>query len=61
MDSTTSTTKYTAMYNTFKTYCHGKDIDNLYEKELYNEKDKNKTDQNFNPEKSNYSDKYNKN
>ena len=60
MDSTTSTTKYTAMYNTFKTYCHGKDIDNLYEKELYNEKDKNKTDQNFNPEKSNYSDKYNK-
>ena len=25
-----SNTKYTGMYNTFKTYCHGKDINSFY-------------------------------
>lgn len=63
MNSTASSTKYTAMYNTFKTYCHGKDIENLYERELNQEKVKNKTEQDFNPNKtnnSNDSDKYSK-
>ena len=60
MDSTTSGTKYTAMYNTFKTYCHGKDIDSIYDKENYQEKEKSKTEQNFNPNNTNNSDKYNK-
>ena len=71
MDSTTSGTKYTAMYNTFKTYCHGKDIDSFYDKENYQgkekekeEKEKSKTEQSFNPNNtnnSNNSDNYNKN
>ncbi len=60
MNSTSSSTKYTAMYNNFKTYCHGKNIDELYYKELYKGKDKSKTEQNFNPEKTNNSNNYNK-
>ena len=60
MNSTSSSTKYTAMYNTFKTYCHGKDINDLYDKEDYKEKDKSKTEQNFNPNNTNNSDSYNK-
>ena len=47
--SSESSTKYTAMYNTFKTYCHGKNIDDIYDKELYKEyNDKYKTEFNFN-------------
>ena len=30
MNSTQQSTQYTAMYNTFKTYIHGKDIDTSY-------------------------------
>ena len=60
MNSTSSSTKYTAMYNTFKTYCHGKDINDLYDKEDYKEKDKSKTEQNFNPNNTNNSESYNK-
>ena len=60
MNSTASSTKYTAMYNTFKTYCHGKDIDSFYEKEQNQEKEKNKTEQDFKPNNTNNSDKYNK-
>ena len=60
MNSTSSSTKYTAMYNTFKTYCHGKDINNLYDKEDYKEKDKSRSEQNFNPNNTNNSDSYNK-
>ena len=60
MNSTASSTKYTAMYNTFKTYCHGKNIDSFYEKEQNQEKEKNKTEQDFKPNNTNNSDKYNK-
>ena len=60
MNSTVSSTKYTAMYNTFKTYCHGKNIDSFYEKEQNQDKEKNKTEQDFNPNITNNTDKYNK-
>lgn len=60
MNSTTNSTKYTGMYNTFKTYCHGKDINSFYDKEIYNEKEKGQTKQNFNPNDTYNSSKYNK-
>ena len=60
MNSTSTSTKYTAMYNTFKTYCHGKNIDSFYEKEQNQEKEKGKTEQDFNPNITNNSNKYGK-
>ena len=60
MNSTTNSTKYTGMYNTFKTYCHGKDINSFYDKEIYNDKEKGQTKQNFNPNDTYNSSKYNK-
>ena len=60
MNSTASSTKYTAMYNTFKTYSHGKNLDEIYDKESYQEKDKNKTEQDFNPNETYNKDNYNK-
>ena len=47
MNSTQPSTQYTAMYNTFKTYIHGKDIDTSYNLDLNKEKEKSKTAQDF--------------
>ena len=47
MNSTQPSTQYTAMYNTFKTYIHGKDIDTSYSLDLNKEKEKSKTAQDF--------------
>ena len=58
MNSTTSSTKYTAMYNTFKTYSHGKNLDNIYDKESYQEKTKSQTEQDFNPNVAESKDSY---
>jgi hypothetical protein len=58
MNSTTSSTKYTAMYNTFKTYSHGKNLDNIYDKESYQEKAKSQTEQDFNPNVAESKDSY---
>ena len=63
MNSTASNTRYTATYNTFKTYIHGKDIDLLFEKEEKDkkeEKEKSRTEQDFNPNFTNSSNKYGK-
>jgi hypothetical protein len=47
MNSSQQSTQYTAMYNTFKTYIHGKDIDPSYSYDFEKEKEKNKTYENF--------------
>ena len=44
-----ASTNYTAMYNTFKTYIHGKDIDPSYDLDYKKEKEKSKTTQDFLP------------
>ena len=61
MNSQASTT-YTAMYNTFKTYCHGKDIDPSYDLDYIKEREKSKTAQDFLPtnETNKSSDKFTK-
>ena len=59
MSTSQQSTQYTAMYNTFKTYIHGKDIDTSYSLDYEKEKEKNKTNEGFynkNVNKSN--DKY---
>ncbi len=47
MNSSQQSTQYTAMYNTFKTYIHGKDIDPSYSYDFEKEKEKNKIIENF--------------
>ena len=47
MSNSQQSTQYTAMYNTFKTYIHGKDIDPSYSYDLSKEKEKNKTKEDF--------------
>jgi len=59
MNSTQQSTQYTAMYNTFKTYIHGKDIDTSYPLDLNKEKEKNKTNPEFFTNESNkFDEKY---
>ena len=59
MNSTQQSTQYTAMYNTFKTYIHGKDIDTSYPLDLNKEKEKNKTNPEFYANESNkFDEKY---
>ena len=55
MNSSQQSTQYTAMYNTFKTYIHGKDIDNSYNLDYAKEKEKekSKTTQQFHTNESN--------
>ena len=53
MNSTQQSTQYTAMYNTFKTYIHGKDIDTSYPLDFNKGKEKNKTTQEFFTNESN--------
>ena len=53
MNSTQQSTQYTAMYNTFKTYIHGKDIDTSYPLDFNKEKEKSKTTQEFYTNESN--------
>ena len=49
------------MYNTFKTYIHGKDIDPSYSFDLNKEKEKSKTKEDFHPNETNKStDKFSK-
>lgn len=55
MNSTQQSTQYTAMYNTFKTYIHGKDIDTSYSLDLNKEKEKSKTAQEFHTQEVNKS------
>ena len=55
MNSTQQSTQYTAMYNTFKTYIHGKDIDTSYSLDLNKEKEKSKTAQEFQTQEVNKS------
>ena len=45
--SSQASTNYTAMYKTFKTYIHGKDIDPSYDLDYIKEKEKNKTTHDF--------------
>ena len=47
MTTSQQSTQYTAMYNTFRTYIHGKDIDPSYSYDFDKEKEKNKTTQDF--------------
>lgn len=56
-----SSSQYTAMYNTYKTYCLGKNIDKLYETDnlATNYTEKNKTENNFDKNDSKTSTKYN--
>ena len=49
MNTNQQSTQYTAMYNTFKTYIHGKDIDPSYSYDLNKEKEKSKTTEDFHP------------
>ena len=58
MNSTQQSTQYTAMYNTFKTYIHGKDIDTSYPLDLNKEKEKNKTNPEFFTNESNKFDNF---
>ena len=61
MNSSQQSTQYTAMYNTFKTYIHGKDIDTSYSLDLNKEKEKSKTTEDFHPNETNKStDKFSK-
>ena len=53
MNSTQQSTQYKAMYNTFKTYIHGKDIDTSYSLDLNKEKEKSQTVQQFHTNESN--------
>ena len=53
MNSSQQSTRYTAMYNTFKTYIHGKNIDTSYSLDLDKEKEKNKTNEQFHIDESN--------
>lgn len=55
-----SNMKYTGMYNTFKTYCHGKDINSFYGSEIAQDREKSKTENNFNHNNLKDSDDYNK-
>ena len=55
-----SNTKYTGMYNTFKTYCHGKDINSFYGAEMNQDREKSKTENNFNQNNLKDSEEYNK-
>ena len=54
MNSSQQSTQYTAMYNTFKTYIHGKDIDTSYSLDLNKEKEKSQTTQQFHTNESNH-------
>ena len=47
MTTSQQSTQYTAMYNTFRTYIHGKDIDPSYSYDFDKEKEKNKITQDF--------------
>ena len=59
MSTSQQSTQYTAMYNTFKTYIHGKDIDTSYSLDYEKEKEKNKTNEEFHNKDVNKSnDKY---
>ena len=61
MSTSQQSTQYTAMYNTFKTYIHGKDIDPSYSYDLSKEKEKNKTKEDFHFNETNKStDKFSK-
>ena len=61
MNPSQQSTQYTAMYNTFKTYIHGKDIDPSYSFDLNKEKEKSKTKEDFHPNETNKStDKFSK-
>ena len=63
MNNSQQSTQYTAMYNTFKTYIHGKDIDPSYSYDLSKEKEKekNKTTEDFHFNETNKStDKFSK-
>ena len=61
MNPSQQSTQYTAMYNTFKTYIHGKDIDPSYSFNLNKEKEKSKTKEDFHPNETNKStDKFSK-
>jgi len=61
MNTSQQSTQYTAMYNTFKTYIHGKDIDPSYSYDLNKEKEKSKTTEDFHPNETNKStDKFSK-
>ena len=53
MNPSQQSTQYTAMYNTFKTYIHGKDIDTSYSLDLNKEKEKSQTVQQFHTNESN--------
>lgn len=59
MSTSQQSTQYTAMYNTFKTYIHGKDIDTSYSLDYEKEKEKNKTNEEFyNKDVNKSNDKY---
>ena len=59
MSTSQQSTQYTAMYNTFKTYIHGKDIDTSYSLDYEKEKEKNKTNAEFyNKDVNKSNDKY---
>lgn len=58
--NSTSNTKYTGMYNTFKTYCHGKDINSFYGSEMIRDREKSRTENNFNQNNLKDSEEYNK-
>ena len=61
MSTSQQSTQYTAMYNTFKTYIHGKDIDPSYSYDLSKEKEKSKTKEDFHFNETNKStDKFSK-
>ena len=61
MSTSQQSTQYTAMYNTFKTYIHGKDIDPSYSLDLNKEKEKSQTAQQFHTNESNqFKEKYSK-
>ena len=53
MNPSQQSTQYTAMYNTFKTYIHGKDIDTSYSLDLNKEKEKSQTVLQFHTNESN--------
>jgi hypothetical protein len=55
MNPSQQSTQYTAMYNTFKTYIHGKDIDPSYSFDLNKEKEKCKTKEDFHSNETNKS------
>ena len=61
MNTSQQSTQYTGMYNTFKAYIHGKDIDPSYSYDLNKEKEKGKTTEDFHPNETNKStDKFSK-